>query len=185
MIILNNEVIKMLIGISGKQRAGKDTFADYYVKKYGFTKKSFADELKKLAVDYFGLERLLVYRDKPKYVRKILQDIGKVGREVNPDFWVKKTLSDYNGLENQVISDVRYVNEADQIHNMGGILIRIDANRDVRLKRGKLAYENDLSETELDDYPFDYIVDNNSSFEFLYFQADKIYKQLREKYGNQ
>jgi len=168
----------MLIGISGKQRSGKDTVAEYLNKKYGFIRISFANPLKRLAIDYFGLTPKDVYVRKPDSVRKFLQELGRLGRSVDKDFWIKKALSNYDKNELWVVSDVRYKNEAKAIKNLEGVLIRIEADRDIRLQRGPLAYENDLSETDLDDYSFDYVIYNNSTFEKLYKQVDKIMNQI-------
>ena len=168
----------MLIGISGKQRSGKDTVAKYLDNKYGFIRVSFANPLKRLAIDYFGLTPKDVYVRKPDNVRKFLQELGRLGRSIDKDFWVKKALSKYNENELWVVSDVRYKNEAEAVKNLEGILIRIEADRDIRLQRGPLAYENDLSETDLDDYSFDYVIQNNGSIKELYKKIDKIMKEL-------
>lgn len=40
----------VLIGLSGKKRAGKDTVAAYLVEKYGFTRVAFADPLREVAL---------------------------------------------------------------------------------------------------------------------------------------
>src|SRR5690606_16141847 len=40
----------VLIGLSGKKRAGKDTVAAYLVEKYGFTRVAFADPLREAAL---------------------------------------------------------------------------------------------------------------------------------------
>lgn len=169
----------MLIGVSGKQRAGKDTVADYLVRYHGFKKVSLADPLKKLAVEYFGLSYKDVYETKPEKVRKVLQYLGKVGREVDKDFWIKKALSRYHPSEDWVISDVRFKNEAQHIKNLEGILIRIEADRDVREQRGLLYNEDDVSETDLDDYKyFDYYVFNNYDVESLYFEIEKVLEDI-------
>ena len=83
---------------------------------------------------------------------------------------------------NWVITDVRFPNEANAVKYRGGIVIRIN-----RLYSGQInpigdkiklgnvssqAVEIDhskphLSETALDDYPFDYVIDNNGTLENL------------------
>src|SRR5690606_14272906 len=40
----------VLIGLSGKKRAGKDTVAAYLVEKYGFSRVAFADPLREVAL---------------------------------------------------------------------------------------------------------------------------------------
>jgi hypothetical protein len=46
----------MIIGISGRARAGKDTVAEIFIKKFGFEKVSFADSLKEICSETFGIE---------------------------------------------------------------------------------------------------------------------------------
>ena len=160
----------MLIGLSGKQRSGKDTFADFLVELYGFKKVSFANPIKELAVNYFGLNPVEVYETKPEKVRIILQDIGKIGRKVDDLFWVKKTLDKFDNFDDidVVVSDVRFINEAEYIKSKGGIIVRIESSRDIRASRGLLTGENDISEIELDNYDFDYVINNEGTIEEFY-----------------
>jgi hypothetical protein len=46
----------MIIGISGRARAGKDTVAEIFIKKFGFKRVSFADSLKEICSEAFGIE---------------------------------------------------------------------------------------------------------------------------------
>lgn len=173
-------MINLLIGLSGKQRSGKDTFADYLVEKYGFKKVSFANPIKELAVNYFGLNPVDVYETKPEKVRKVLQDIGKIGRYVDDLFWVKKALEEYdpNSNNNYVVSDVRFINEAEYLKSLDGLIIRIEAPREIRASRGLLTGEDDISETELDGYKFDYVINNVGSLETFYQMIDDLMKKL-------
>lgn len=41
----------MLIGLTGKKQSGKDTAADWLVRRFGFTKIAFADPVRKMAYD--------------------------------------------------------------------------------------------------------------------------------------
>ena len=60
-----------IIGLIGKKRAGKDTFADYLVEKYGFIKLAFADPIKEVASIILNIDH-----DKIKEIdkEKILPD---------------------------------------------------------------------------------------------------------------
>jgi hypothetical protein len=44
----------MIIGISGLSNSGKDTCADFLVRKHGFVKVSFADPMKRICRDVYG-----------------------------------------------------------------------------------------------------------------------------------
>lgn len=61
---------------------------------------------------------------------------------------------------NWVVTDVRFPNEAKAIADKDGILIRIN-------RLGVKPVNNHPSETSLDDYGFDYIIDNDSTIKSL------------------
>jgi hypothetical protein len=128
---------KLLIGVAGKARSGKDTFANACVKGRGYTQGSFAHALK-YVVAYIANEPVHLYVDDvPKedfseslgmVRRKALQVIGSAVRnEIGVDTWVNRLLDSWriNGEYPMVISDCRYPNEARAILDAGGIVVRI------------------------------------------------------------
>ena len=63
--------------------------------------------------------------------------------------------------------------------NAGAISIRIDASRETRAGRGELVGESDITETGLDDIKdWDYVVTNDSDYENLKTQVEKIIKLI-------
>jgi hypothetical protein len=97
-----------------------------------------------------------------------LQDIGRAGRNYDPCIWAK---SAFGNIEENTrypfdavfIDDWRYKNEYDYIVNnqflYKPITIRINApDREILL--GTPEYY-DSSETELDNYSFDYVIDDS------------------------
>ena len=171
----------MKFAISGKSRSGKDTIADYLT-KYGFTKYSFAKPLKEMAISCFGCTSDEVYNTKPSNVRNCLISLGKAGRDYDLNFWVNKCLSKIEKDELAVISDLRYLNEAEILKKNGFILIRV--NRDVEDRRQYgISNTEDLSETELDNYDkFDYIIDNiGLTKKELFDIVDDIFEKEIEK----
>ena len=130
--------------------------------------------------------------------RKLLQLLGtEAGREIiHPNIWVNALFADYkvtnncsqhsDGLwytsehgeaeskvipvyPNWIITDVRFPNEAQAIKDRGGVVIRI--NKPQLIERD---FEH-LSETSLDNYEFDHVIENNGSIEEL---VEKV-KQLK------
>lgn len=71
-------------------------------------------------------------------------------------------------LPNWIITDTRFPNEADAVKSRGGINIRLQRNSDLD--------NNDIhvSETALDFYKFDYVVDNNGTIEDLIIKVKEI-----------
>ena len=125
--------------------------------------------------------------------RLLLQLLGtEAGRQIiHPNIWLNALFADYKPYSysqkicmghdamvhkgdlfpNWIITDCRFPNEAQAIKDRGGVVIRV--KRDVC---GIRDIKKDLhpSETALDDYEFDHVIDNNGSIEEL---VEKV-KQL-------
>lgn len=157
----------MLIGLSGKLQSGKDTVAEYLIKKYNFNRLAFADKLKEMARDLF-----LWNGEKDAYGRKLLQDVGMKMREIKDDVWINYILRKIDTNKNYIITDVRYQNEANSLLKFGAILWRIERN----LKRQDETNKHQ-SEIDLDDYKyFNHIIHNNSTIDDLYVKVDELLK---------
>lgn len=157
-----------VIGVSGKARAGKDTlFA--VAEQDGYIRLSFAEELKRRARNDFGLTT--EHTDgKLKEVgtielggyspREFLIELGNLYRKYRPTFWVDIVLNKIinNGGTKFMVTDVRYVNEAEALRKIGTSLIRLERHPD----RDSMVDEKtklSISETALDDYAhFDFIL---------------------------
>ncbi len=92
-----------VIGICGRKRHGKDSVGKILQEHYGFMPTAFADPVKRVAMDVFGLSWVQCYGDGPEKEavdlrwdlspRKIMQLLGtEVGRNIRPDTWIKHTL---------------------------------------------------------------------------------------------
>lgn len=133
-----------LIGLSGFAQAGKDLAASFLVER-GFKRYAFADVLRwslynlnpPLIVNntYIGRVQDVVDDRGWEYakteideVRQLLQRFGtEVGRAIyGEDFWVDMVMSRLNEKGSYVITDARYPNEVQAIHDRGGKVFRID-----------------------------------------------------------
>lgn len=137
----------MIVGISGFIGSGKNTVADYLVKK-GFRRESWAASLKDAVAAVFGWDRSLlegdtdigrVWREKqdewwssrlgrPITPRSVLQEWGtEVCRDhFHDDIWIASVERKLiNCSDNIVISDCRFTNELESIRRMGGITVRV------------------------------------------------------------
>ena len=171
----------MIIGLTGYAQSGKDTVAKILVDQYGYTRIAFADKIRdflyetnpmydsiageplfvKARVDRDGWEKA---KQSPQ-IRRLLQNSGVAARKVFGDgFWVheamKTMLEDPRPDMNYVITDVRFLNEADMIRANNGQIWRIK-------RIGVDAVNAHVSESQMDDYPVDQIFTNNSSIEDL------------------
>ena len=113
-----------LIGLCGKARSGKSTVARHLCERYGYSEFKFAGLLKEYAQKYFGLTPDECEHKTPES-RRILQGIGEMIRcEIDKNYWIDKLAGQVRfGLN--VISDVRYLNELEWIHQVGGVLWRL------------------------------------------------------------
>ena len=146
--------------ISGKAGVGKTLTANTLVKKLEefdssllVIKNSFAKGVKELSKD-FGWDG-----EKDEKGRKLLQDVGRLGREVNEDFWVDKMLVDTYEQTNSIppniiiIDDWRFPNESNYFKDKPRVKlfnVRIEAP-DREILKGTPEY-NDSSETALDSW---------------------------------
>lgn len=118
-----------VVGFCGHLKAGKSLAAGFVVDVLGFTKVSFAEGVKQIAMEQFGWDGV-----KDDRGRVLLQRIGTdCGRMYNSEIWVGKTTEQIEHLYLRkvnrlfVIDDVRFDNEANFIHQFkNSLLIRID-----------------------------------------------------------
>lgn len=186
----------MLIGLMGKARAGKDTFANI-LKPLGFERLSFADALYQEASELSGLsveflrenkDKLAVpewdavkvtvarkmqslgdYDEVPETIRFFLQDLGLLRRQSNSEYWVDIIVAiiDAHPKQNYVITDVRFENEYLAVLKKSGILVRI--LRQNLIPIGEEASQH-ISETALDSFIADYTLHNDGKPEDMLVQ---------------
>ena len=164
----------MIIGLSGYARSGKDCLALTLI-AHGFTRVAFADALREalyclnpIVRDGVRVQDLVNYIDweatKNNYpeVRNLLQRMGtEVGRELyGQNFWVERAFAKVQGRENVVFTDVRFPNEFDAVKSAGGQMWRIN-------RPNITATNAHVSETALDGFPFDIVIDNDGTLEEL------------------
>ena len=162
-----------VITISGKAEAGKDFTASIMkeileeVDNKRVLIVHYADYLKFIAKQYYGWDGT-----KSKQGRELLQRLGTdVIRKRQPDFWVNVVCRLLSALEPDydvaIIPDCRFPNEIDKM--------RICFTNTISVQVVRLNYENALtpeqrlhpSETALDDYPMDYVMEAESGREYI------------------
>lgn len=174
----------MIIGLSGYARSGKDEIAKVLVEEHGYTRVAFADKIREFLYELnpqVGSTRLAplvseygwdVAKSSPE-VRYLLQTLGVSARKLFGDrFWVheamKTMLNNPPPDLNYVITDVRFFNEADMIKANQGQLWRVE-------RPGITAVNTHVSESELDKYVFDLVIDNDLTLESL---KEKVMKAV-------
>src|ERR1019366_1254374 len=117
-----------LYGITGKMRAGKDTFFSIVAERIPARRIAFADELKSECASACGVTVEQINADKARF-RPLLQWWGtEFRRNLDSDYWLKKMLAALDALPEcgaVFVTDVRFENEAQLIRSRGGEIIRV------------------------------------------------------------
>ena len=186
----------MLIGFSGKKGSGKSFFADYLVNNKLFIKLSFASPLKEITKILFNLsdedvkDPIKKELINPKFnasPRELMQWLGTdiMREEFNKKFnysgsiWIDsvkdkvKTLLDDN--KDVVIDDVRFQNEVDMIHSLGGIVINLRNNLDNTLNNST---SNHSSENQKLTFNYEFVNDKSYSNTYnIYLNLDLLFNK--------
>jgi hypothetical protein len=180
----------MLLGITGYKRNGKDTITDILVRKYGYTKYSFAGIMKQCAHLIFGWS--------PQYIeeckeivdpcwgispREFLQyfgtEFGQRGlcekfplfkKNTGRELWARALMHLIERPNKAVIADVRFPHEAGVIREHGGKILRVFGGYP-GCPKPDLSHE---SEYAVDDIEFDYVLVNDETVENLNFAVDAV-----------
>ena len=171
--------MKKVICIGGHAQNGKDTSADFLKEKLENKGERvlilhYADYLKFICGKYFGYKGTKSEED-----RKILQEIGtNIVRERYPDFWVDiiKMFLDVFGVDYDyfLLSDFRFPNESQEL--------RFNAFPVITLQINRINFDNKLpeeqkkhsSETSLDDFDFDYVINVGEGLDLLEKEVEKF-----------
>ena len=156
----------MIIGISGKSGSGKDYVSNILqsilLNEYGeyYTIDKFARKIKEALSVLFEINI------------KQFEEQSFKSEKIYKDFWID-LLFNSNKSNNIIISDVRFKNEFKAIKDRDGLIIRVESDE----------YNNidNISEKDLDDYQFDYVITNNKHLK----TNDSLINQLKlfcEKY---
>ena len=173
----------MIIGVAGYKGAGKDTIANVLQTSFGFEKMSFAQPIKDIVHDTFGIDKAILSGDDgerefretsiPEWFylspRDMMQKIGMAFRDnLNKDIWIKVLENKIkNTKKNIVIPDVRFENEVDMINNYGFC---------VGVKRPGYNGDAHRSEHGLDNVELPMVFNNDKSQEMLYAKAFNYFK---------
>jgi hypothetical protein len=189
----------MIIGIVGKARSGKDTFAEMLAEeifnevKHRFVLMAYAQELKLRVQKDFDLSYDQLWGDlkevpDTRYFKKdpldspepfwtpreMMQSYGEFYRSIDNEFWVKNLFRTIEEKEykNVIVTDVRHPNEADPIVERDGYIIKVTSDRS---DKEKIHGSQHISETAMDNYDkVDFHVRNNAGLQELNQSAKDV-----------
>jgi len=174
--------MSLVVGVTGKKRAGKDTVAAILsdaLKKDSVLIVNFADPLKGACAALFDLSEQQLYGAAKETVdarwgvtpRRVLQFVGTdIVRRHMPDllphieesFWVHcmrlriQRAADAGLYRVIVVPDVRFMDEAALIKELGGVIVRVT-------RKDCQNADNHVSEMEMDTIEADYTIVNDGT----------------------
>lgn len=183
----------MIIAITGYKQSGKDTIADYLIKQYGFSKKSFATPIKEAVKEVFGWSeehvngalkevidpewgvsprQMMQWVGTEAFQMYIQRDFPLYSETIGRGLWVKKLCRDIdiaNTSKNIVIPDLRFYHEYEELRKYGVFILKVQRDN---------VDQNDvhLSEREIENIPVEVIIENNTTYEELYEGVDTCMK---------
>ena len=117
----------MILALTGYSKVGKDAVAKVLTEYQKMKRIAFADALKKDVCKLcdLSMENLERYKE---MLRPLLVEYGRARRSFDADFWIKRIekqmrKEDFPDRVDWVITDLRYVNEADWVVRQGGLIV--------------------------------------------------------------
>ena len=174
----------MIIGLTGAAFAGKDSAANYLSRAHNFSVFAFADPIRKALIAGLDLDPSVFQPENKETVidwlgispRQLMQSLGTDwGRErVCASIWVNLMLrrikrSAHSGDVDIVISDVRFLREAQLIYSIGGTVWRV-----IRPHAATTAHAHHVSELEGAGIVVERNIINDGTLEQLYEAVDAI-----------
>ncbi|MEU7642073.1 hypothetical protein AB0C11_39675 [Streptomyces sp. NPDC039016] len=184
------------IALMGRAGSGKDSAAARLVSRYQFVRVAFADPLRDMALsvnpvvgyepagygplplrlsDVVRREGWDAAKRRPE-VRRTLQRLGQAVRDQDERHWLRLALAKIDVADRWnlpvVLTDTRYVNEAEALRSRGFLLVRVDRPGE----HGPTGEDErrHQSETELADFPADAVLTNSGTLAELHTLADAL-----------
>ena len=186
---------RLIIGVCGQKRAGKDVIANYLVHNYGFVNCKFADKLKEACKAMFGWSDAQLETSKDDICpswgvtpRSIMQFLGtevmqfqiqEVMPELGRGFWVRSLMQTIRKHDKVAISDLRFLHEYDELKTLeteGATVVILRVTRPKN--ESGIMKDNHISELEFAKIPCDYAIENNDTIEQLHNSLDTLMRKL-------
>ena len=165
----------ILLGLTGRAGSGKDTAADHLCRHFGFVRASFAEPIKTMLeamLEHAGVDHAHLYEPSKKNTpipqlrgataRQMMQTLGtEWGRECMGPHWWLHLLDRHLGIsagtpvhDRIVITDVRFPNEGEWLHQHGGHVLRL-------VRHHAAPVRAHASEQQIDLLPADFAIHND------------------------
>lgn len=165
---------KMLtnIAIYGRSGCGKSTIAHYLSQRYGYSNTNAGAACRKICMLLFNSEKKI-----------LLNRVGDAMREIDEHVWIRTALANILTGQPIVYDSMHFDSDYHFFLKKSFFLLKVTAPFEVRMARlhnrgqefDALLDEHHRAEEELENYPFDYHIDNVSSdVSRLYQEIDRL-----------
>lgn len=189
----------LLIAVAAEAYSGKDTFCDFIevmLRKRGHAvrRRGFADPIKEgFCQQVLGMTRDQLWGDEKEVVdpywgfspRWAMQTVGEGLRQmIDRRVWVRSPngpveLAKLNPDTVYLVNDLRHPEEADAVRMNDGYTVRLKRDNRPPTSGG---IEGHVSETSLDLFEVDEVVNNNSTIEDLKDHANIVVERAEERW---
>jgi len=170
----------MIIAFTGKKNSGKSTAANYLVEHHNFELIQFKAVLVDM-VRAMGLTEAEInghLKEVPcallcgQTPRHAMQTIGtEWGRDIiHADIWTNIWESRAREFDNVVVDDCRFINEAEVVEKLGGVIVRVERDQE------ETAGATHASETEMNNILPRHTVFNHQDIEALDNIIEGVYQ---------
>jgi dephospho-CoA kinase len=164
------------IAIGGRMQVGKTTAADRLVERHGFVKYALAAPIKEIAQSAFGWDGRKDARG-----RRLLQEVGTVGRNSRGDIWLDRLATRLAADEphRAVVDDLRLEREERYLRKLGFACVLVTRPAELTpAAEGSEEARGHETETEIGRLDVDAVIDNAGSFDELYERLDRLVAEL-------
>lgn len=170
------ESVPLRIAVGGRMQVGKSTAADRLVDRHGFVKYALATPIKEIAGRDFGWDGR-----KDSRGRRLLQEIGTVGRHYDRDLWLDRFARHLaaDDAPRAVVDDLRLAREEEYLRDLGFVCVLV--TRPAPLIPGTPGGQDAAgheTETEIEQVGIDAEIDNSGTFADLYDRLDRLVAEL-------
>jgi hypothetical protein len=199
---------KTILAFGHEAQSGKGECADFLVRAYGgckIQKLSFASALRleisqavqQIAADYMCTHKeaseVLCFRKGIEYdpfakadplnpfgkQRKLQQWWGTEYRRAEcSTYWTDRVATAIESSDANIIilDDLRFINEAEFVTNLGGYCIKVHRDQ-AGLQDAESSH---VSENQLNDYKFDFFIENNGTLKQLRAKANQVFHTVTQ-----
>ena len=160
---------KPIIGVTGTFGSGKDTVADILEQDYNALHVSTSDIVREKSMERHGsIERNPYLQETATYYRK----------EFGGDYFAREAYKRFEKEADQysagVITGIRSLGEARAIHELGGILVQVDAPIEIRYERMVSRKRDQETQMTLEEFKASEAKERTGSDDDASFNIDKI-----------